>query len=281
MEEQCMKKGILGCCVMGLFVLVGTPAHAFGPLVLYDNFNTGLIDPNKWEGSEMDFGTLAPNTEASRTIVSRRLRLLLTSYGGTGSNSGTPGVAGVRLRLTNPSGITTMQAKVTITQVEAEGCAANPSSTRVRANVVGRFFNDGSSTGPGDETGDILASLQKVRSTNAGDVIEASVTRCTTPTCGPFQSVFFQVFTTTWALGVADTLGLQWDQANAQLVFVVNAKTPTEESIIFSYSGLLTDTTLPGQDLKQVSVGNAVANCMVGRKKGAITATFDNVQVNP
>jgi hypothetical protein len=82
-------------------------------------------------------------------------------------------------------------------------------------------------------------------------------------------------------LGTADTLGLQWDQARARIVFVVNAKTPTKERIIFSYRGLLTDTTPPGQDLKQIGVGNAVANCMAGRKKGAITATFDNVRVNP
>jgi hypothetical protein len=276
-----MKQEILRCCLIGVLVLAGTPAHAFGPLVLYDNFTTGGIDPNKWHGSELSFGAGAPNTEASRTIVNRQLRLRLTSYGRTDSNSGTPGVAGLRLRVTNPSVITAMQAKVTITQVEAEGCAANPSPTRLQANVVGHFFNDGSSTGPGDATGNILADLRKVRSTNAGDRIEASVTRCTTATCAPFQNVLFQVFSTPWVVGRADTLSLQWDEANDQFVFVVNPDTPTEEMIVLSYRGLLTDTTPPVIDLKQVSVGNAVANCMAGRKKGAITATFDNVRVNP
>jgi hypothetical protein len=177
--------------------------------------------------------------------------------------------------------ITALQATVTITQVEAEGCAANPTATRLRANVVGYFFNDGSSTGPGDATGDILADLRKVRSTNVGDRIEASVIRCTTATCTPFQTLLLQVFPTPWVVGRADTLGLQWDEANDQFVFVVNPKTPTEEMIVLSYRDLLTDTTPPVTDLKQVSVGNAVANCRARRKQGSITATFDNVRVNP
>jgi hypothetical protein len=62
----------LSSYVVFLMVLVSIPAQALEPLVLYDDFNTRLIDADKWFGSEAGDG----GTEAIRLIDRGRLRLI-------------------------------------------------------------------------------------------------------------------------------------------------------------------------------------------------------------
>ena len=62
--------------------------------------------------------------------------------------------------------ITGIKAQVTILAAKAQGCSTNPESspgTRARATSSGNYFNDGSSTGPSDGTGDIGGFLQLQR----------------------------------------------------------------------------------------------------------------------
>jgi len=260
-------------------LLLGVPGQSQAQLVLYENFNVKRIDPSKWQGGEFEVSG-APNTETARRIEDGKLELSLTSYGSTGSDSGTAGITSTRLGVTNPAAVTTLQAAVTVMSATVNGCAANMmTATRARANLFGSFFNDGTSPGAGNLTGDIRAVLHKVRDSILGDRIEAFLNRCTDLACSSSTQLGFQVFTTVWEKEEADTLRVQWDPDNKRFLYSVNPGTGGEETIALGYA--VSDALPPVSAFKQLSVGSSVANCTTGRPSATIKARFDNVRVNP
>jgi hypothetical protein len=203
----------------------------------------------------------------------------LTSYGRTDSNSGRSGTA-ESLRVTNPVPITTWQADVTVKSVEVVGCAANPTSTYSKAQLFGGFFNDGTSPGPGDRTGDIFAIIAASMDTITGDRIEAFFNRCTNANCTTVIAGGSHVFSTKWTKGVANTLSIQWDQPNHRFIFTVNPG-PNQEQVALPYT--FPDTNPPVLNFKDLDVANGPASCMGPslRTSATMKALFDNVMVNP
>ena len=248
-------------------------------LTLYDDFTVKPINPAKWSGSEGSAGPAAPNTESARKLAKQQLYITLTTWGRTDSNSGNAGTQSNRLGVTNPVPVTTIQADVTVKSVKVVGCTANTTPTRSRAQVVGGFFNDGTSPGPGDRTGDIIAGTQSVRDSIQGDQIEAFINRCTNAACTTFTTLAFQVFNATWTKGVADTLRLEWDPANDRFIHTVNPG-GVNEIIMLSY--LVPDANAPVVNFKQVAASNSAASCTAAPRASAIMkALFDNVMLNP
>jgi hypothetical protein len=249
-------------------------------LTLYDDFNKKPINPAKWSGSEGSAGPLAPNTETPRKIAGKQLEIDLTTWGRTDSNTGDAGSPSSRLGVTNPGPVTTIQADVTVKSATVVGCAANPTRTAARASIAGGFFNDGTSPGPGDRTGDIFVGIQSVRNTITGDRIHAFVDRCTNANCTTFVTPFFVVFTASWVQGVANTLSVQWDKPNKQFIFTVNPG-GSQEQHIFTYA--FSDTNGPVVDFKNVQVDNSAASCLgpAPRARAIMKALFDNMMVNP
>jgi hypothetical protein len=222
---------------------------------------------------------LAPNDETARKIAGGKLEIDLTTWGRTDSNTGSAGTQSSRLAVTNPVPVTTIQADVTVKSVKAVGCAANTTSTRARAQVIGEFFNDGTSTGPGDRTGDIIGNIQSVRDTLLGDRIEAAITRCTNANCSTITSPAFVTFTASWVRGVANTLSVQWDKPNKQFIYTLNPGGRQEQHIL-TYT--FADSAAPVVDFKQVAVSNSAASCTAPPRANAIMkALFDNVMLNP
>jgi len=201
-------------------------------LTLYDDFNVKPINPAKWSGSEGSAGPTAPNTESARKLAKQQLYITLTTWGRTDSNSGNAGTQSNRLGVTNPVPVTTIQADVTVKSAKVVGCAANTTSSRARAQVVGSFFNDGASLGAGDRTGDILAGIQSVRDSLVGDPIEAFITRCTNAGCTTFTNPAFVTFTASWVQGVANTMAVQWDKPNKQFIYTLNPGGSQEQHIL-------------------------------------------------
>lgn len=260
------------------FLLLGVPGQSQAQLVLYDNFNGKRIDPSKWQGGEFVIPG-APHAETARRIEDGKLELSLTSYGTTLSDSGTAGITNTRLQVTSPAAVTTLQAAVTVMSATVNGCAANMmTATRARANLFGSFFNDGTSPGPGNLTGDIRATLHKVRDSILGDRIEAFLNRCTNAACSSTAQLGFHVFTTVWEKEEADTLRVQWDSPNNQFLYTVNPGLQGEETVALGYA--VPDALLPVFAFKQLSVANSVASCTTGRPSATIKARFDNVRVN-
>jgi len=249
-------------------------------LTLYDDFNKKPINPAKWSGSEGSAGPAAPNTEAARKLAGKRLSISLTGWGRTDSNTGNGGSQSNRLGVTNPGPVTTIQADVTVKKATVVGCSANTTSTRARAQVIGGFFNDGTSTGPGDRTGDIYAGIQSTRDSLLGNPIEAFINRCTNANCSTFTTASAVNFTATWVQGVANTLSVQWDKPNKRFIYTLNPGGSQEQHIL-TYT--LSDANAPVVDFKQLSATNSAASCTgpAPRTYAIMQALFDNVMVNP
>jgi hypothetical protein len=260
--------------------LLAFPVTSIAQLALYDDFGQRRIDPDKWHGGETSVGASAPNAESDRNIANGQLRLLLTSYGETTSDIGSPADGGImRLRINNPEPVTAMQGDVTVTRALAQGCPENTTASRVRAQLSGAFFNDGSSPGFGDQTGDVRASIEKRRDSTGADTILAVVSRCIDTGCDNTDTLDSFRFVTGWSVGVADTLGVGWDPANDRFIFSVNPGTTTEETEALAYT--VSDANPPINAFKQLRILNSIANCTATRRRGSMTALFDNVMLNP
>lgn len=265
-------------CLIAALVL-GYPAPSDAQLVLYDDFSSRVIDPAKWFGTAATGGPANPTTEVTRRIRLGKLQLRLNQYGLTTSDSGTSG-GQYRLAIHDPVPITTLQARVIVRRAEADVCPTNTAAVaRSRARVVGAFFNDGSSTGPGDRTGDIIAGVQKVADAAQGNLIQAFIARCPNASCSPSgTTLVFQDFVRTWAANQAHALTVTWEAANHQFVYSVKPVVGKSETITLPYSQ--SDADPPATNFKQLDVNNAAANCNGSRKHAFMDALFDSVMVN-
>jgi len=272
--------------LISLFTL-GHPSVSSAQLTLYDDFGGGIIDPERWFGTGQDGGVANPTTEVVRAIKSGRLQLRLNQYGSENSDSGTS-TGQVRLNIPNGGSITTLQAIVTVTSADVGACATNPSTTvRARAQVDGGFFNDGSSTGPADRTGDIIAGIQKMSDTALGNVIQAFIVRCTNASCSATGAVAgsgSQVFTTAWAPNQSHALTVQWDAANHQFIYSVRHALRTflfgkTETITLPY--VESDAHAPVVPFRQLVVNNSAANCTGGQQHAFMDVFFDQVMIKP
>ena len=153
--------------------LLAAPASA-QTLRLYDDFNGTRIDPGRWRGYEHTvagssrpvlvdyegYGGWVLNTERRREIVDGELRLALTTWCNKwwDSDDVQPGRGRLGLRVSDPTladhapRVLLMQATVTIVRAETRRPALiqSFSGSWATAGLYGVFFNDGSSTGPGD-----------------------------------------------------------------------------------------------------------------------------------
>jgi hypothetical protein len=243
--------------------------HAF----IFDAFGGPQIDHDIWQGGESsDAGT--SDTETSRSIQNGQLQVSLTTFGRTDTNVGVFG-GNTRVLLNSPGGLTVLFVQVTVTQAVAQGCPANTTATRPRARIRAAFFNDGTSTGPNDERGDVIADLQMVMDSSLGPVFELSVFRCSNFQCTVTNTVGFKTFAKIWTLNEPHTLLLFWDQANNQITGIVDFNTAGAETQNVPYFGL-PDADAPGFDFKSLQVANLVASCTAGAKMAQFTASFNN-----
>jgi hypothetical protein len=260
--------------------VLGFVGVSHAQLVLYDDFSAKPINPAKWSGSESSAGSAAPNTESARKLAGKQLSISLTTWGRVDSDTGNAGLQSNRLGVTNPVPATTLQADVTIKKAKVVGCTANTTSTRARAQVQGSFFNDGTSPGAGDRTGDIIGNIQIHRDTNTGDQIAAFITRCTNAGCTSFTNPSSVTFTASWVHGVANTVRVEWDKSNKQFIYTLNPGGSQEQHILtYAFS----DANAPVSNFKHLTVSNSAASCMgpAPRAYANMKALFDNVMVNP
>ena len=275
--------------VVGVLTWLAGPSHA--QFVLYDNFATGTIDPGLWLGSTTDGSLTAPGTELIRSAESGALQLRLMSWGNDTSTSGsTTTRAGLNFKQTGTFGasgsLIGIKTKVTIQEALAQDCATNPdasSNSRTRAQVIGTFFNDGSSTGPTDSTGNIVAGINVAKESDGSNTTQIFILKCTNSTCGTFSvpAVIVPTLATTWSPNMPLILKLRWDRANGKFKFLVRDQTTlATETAVIDYLGVVTDAGAPANgNFRALRVQNNVKNCSGDRKQVMIDALFDNVNV--
>jgi len=273
---------VLWLGVLASTMLMIRPGTSDAQFVPYDDFRGNAIDPAKWFGSELTGGAANPTTELSRLVRGEALTMQLTQYGNTSSNSGTSS-GEVRLRVTDPAGITGMQANVTVLQADAEPCPANPATVvRGRAMVAGMLFNNGESTGPTDRTGDVFAAVQLIRDTLLGDVIQPLLNRCTNSACTANAALSttppLSTFATRWTPGTPIKVIFVWDQAPKMLTYRVKSPASPREVQHAVYTA--SDAAAPVLDFKQLLSSNSAVNCTSGQMRTLMKASFDGVNVN-
>lgn len=267
-------KVVLGCFVALFVIVVSVPTQALEPLVLYDNFNTTLINPDKWFGAEVG----ADGCEVVRQIQGNRLLILNRAYGNTNSDSGF-GHDLLGLYFANPDAVTAIEAKVKVESVKVIGCLNNPFSTQVEARLGGFFFNTNTPT-PGSNLNDVHAEIRIVKRSNSTDPknvfrAEFFVLQCNDAICSPSAATILDSQDLgPVKLGKKTRLRIQWDPDNDQFIFQRDGNT------VFSLY-LVSDTSPPGASSKALQVAPFVANCTVEPRPVAyIKASFDNVLVN-
>jgi len=272
-------------------LVIAAPARGHAQFVLYDNFSSGAIDPEKWANSSLEGNFSQPTAEFVRIVENGSLRLSLVSWGGTANNSGSIGSRqGLRIRqlgtLGGPGFITALSAKITALNAEAEDCTGNPETAfpaRARALIFGFFFNDGSGS-PTSLIGNIAAFLQLQQDKDGSRSIAAFLLRCDVDSCSTAPVIAMTgnpvVFTTTWSLNTPLNLKIIWDDANGKFKFkVTNPATAATETKSIVYQGVTNAGPPTFFDTKQVRVQNTAENCTASRKRAFMDALFDNVKV--
>jgi hypothetical protein len=264
---------------------VGSQAQDFS---LYDAFTAPTLNPDLWSGREDNTNTaVVSNTETQRAVVkpnplaaNRFLQLVLrTGHAGTNSDSGIAGEGRQRLLvgrddiLSGEPSVVGVSTRVVVTSMLAPGCptSADPAllanQARSRASLLGFFFNDGTSTGPTDVTGDFIAGLNIEQRSTDGKVIVGFINRCTNATCSTSATHAAVVFTRKWALNVPVPLTIVWDRANTQFIFTAGAEV---QPLPYSLSDALPPVLL----LYDLRVSNVVPNC-TSALRSAAAARFD------
>lgn len=261
--------------------LVAFAGMAQAEFMVYDNFASKMIDPEKWQGVSLEGGFGSPSTQFVRAAQFGGLRLVLDSYGGTGSDSGAPGTRqGLAVRQLTPF-ITGLEARVTVLGAAAQDCAANLSGGAAQARLIGSFFNDDTSPDPvTNAIGNVLGIFALSRITDQTQAIAANLARCTTADCAvaeilPGTSVV--TFAMPWSTFRPVVMRMSWDQAGHFVRFVASTGGATEtHDIAYPQS----DVDPPaGFDFKQVRVQNFTENCTTGRRRNHIDALIDDVKV--
>lgn len=249
---------------------------------LYDTFNAHELDPDKWFGEQASTPSNA-GLEATRLLQGNQLWMSHRVIGGTASDTG-QWASRNRVRFfpfATASGITALQFTVAVHEFDLAACAtAGSASTRVAAGSNGWYFNDGTSTGPSDATGNVGAFVWLERASDSTD--KPTVLRA----IGGVYRVLAPSGLPTVSLGSVDlgpakkgkpaTLRLLWDAVADRFEFQLN------NGPVQTISYALNDLNPPSGGFKDLEVRGDVPNCTaVPRPFGEITASFNDVLVSP
>ena len=291
-------------------------------LGLYDDFDSGPLDPERWLGYEYSIDKYDSHPEAlygtpdwnanvgdpailasMRRVVNGQAQIALTSYRVPGQGYDERGArarSGLRVNHVVLSDhrpvVTAVQARVNVASasVPTPDLICHPSDLgTARAELFGHFFNDGTSTGAGDLTGDVFALARlsrQVQSTVDGEegvlseVVEAQTGRCNNADCSRVRWGPTIAFERTWATGASHVLTIVWQRASDAFVVTV-AGGGTTESCTVPYA--MADATPPRGYAYDLRVETRPRRCYTQMgasnlvpQEVSIDARFDNVRLN-
>jgi hypothetical protein len=264
---MCVLRAGMVLAVIGLLVGLALAAPAAAQFAVYEDWTSGLIRSDRWQGNESFGGQEARREIGLNAAGSPKLKLRYRREGSTGSDTGSAS-SFISLDATHPTTITEIKANFTVTHLSMNACVANNAGATTRARPARLFiarFNDGSSTGAGDRTGDFFAAVQEFRdgsSTDAAGVLKVQgfINRCSDASCSQSSSVVTVTLPTTVSVGETHNLKLIWDSPNNQFLFDLDN------------SGVLTALPYAAADNAQpaivpfviIQVSHTVANCTAG-----------------
>jgi hypothetical protein len=268
-----MQRTGMGQCrgMLALSILLcGLVAPAMAQIFVYDDFSESLIDPARWSANVSGAGNVY---EMARQISGGELSELLVVNGG---NRGDVGAVFGRheLRFVRTD-FTALLFDATVLNYAVTGCPTPGSQTStVFVDAPLTLFNDGTTTGPNDQTGDIAARLEIFRASNSTDLPEVlqtlgQLTRCANPTCATREFIGV-VSLGPVILGQRNTYAFYWDAFNKFVAFWKNADPPQ----FIPY----TQNLAFRRSYRALGLSGSVANCTAApRPLALVHATIDNV----
>src|SRR5262249_15467849 len=214
------------------------------------------INFNNWHGDDTTENGVS-TTEVARGITGKgTLQLALRTFGSTASNTSN-GAGRDRLSLNNPTDLTVLFVQVSINLAVTEACGANATASLTRAVLHGTFFNDGSSTGADDQTGNVFAEMRMAHDSTGSNGFSLAVLRCGDESCtrANITTVFpTHNFAKVWTLNQGHSLAISWDKANNMFTGIVDLGANQESFTTGAYA--LSDAAEPVNDEKGIRVQN-------------------------
>jgi len=276
---------------LALAFLLVSPLASAQDTVLYDDFKSKRIDPQKWYGGLMRDGA----TETTRRIDGSDLRLELHGFADTDRDTGSNKVRNsLYLSEEVAAKVSTLGVEASVKEAVVQGCRANSSSSKVRFRLVGYWFSTGGSVKSSDRTGNVWAQIwirgksldgpvltsAKMKETKTFDVA-ANVYQCGNATCSSGKNVFTKKLGTVKA-GQKTKLSIDWDELSNQFVFKKD-----REVVEFDYSSDLVNDGAPTSGYyKGVQVATDIERCDMSKQRkwhrpsAYISAKVDDVRVN-
>lgn len=252
--------------VAGMALGLGlSAAYAQETYVTYDAFNSPQLDTSRWSGG----------AERARFVDAGALLLGMREMGGKSGDSGRTGLSWGE-DLTRPSAVGALRATFNASAASVTDCAGNPQTSRMRARLIGTFFNTGRPA-PGSYVGDLMAQIYLLRdsgSTDAADTlrVEANAFVCTASDCSTSTLVGTTQSLGTVTLGTPVTLQMRWDKANRSIVFARSGLA----AVSVPY-GSLGDSIQPARPLQAIGLRADLENCSLNPVVGSMTVRVDNV----
>jgi hypothetical protein len=235
------------------------------PFGIYEDWRSPYIRSDRW------IVRTDRAHEARREVVGYHLfpygHHLLMRYrlgGQTSSNSGLVG-AMQAFRVSNPSAINKIKVKFEVKDSDVIGCEANSLATRIRPAAISLdTFNDGSSTGPSDLTGEHFVRVMVNREAFTTDprgmlTVAAFLFRCIDAVCSNAYSTVFNLdFGKVW-VGIPFSLRVSWDESNHRFLVGYNHS----PDVILAYNPSL-NAKPPVGPIADFHIQLVNANCEAG-----------------
>jgi hypothetical protein len=262
--------GLVAVCGI-LFTI--TAGSVSAQSTLYDRFPNGDLDPVKWSAQQQGTGGLELVREIQRGRLLMAHRVL-----GNGTTSTTQTTSLNRLNFEFGRNLTALRFRLTVRNVSVQGCSdPGGNISRSFAGFIGTLFNDGSSSGSGDSTGNLGVFLFAERRSDSEESpellhIKAGTFRCLNNACSSIEEVEEDLGTVT--LGEQVLLRMIWDEENNQIRFRKN-----QDAVVqVPYTGPVARRI----NSRNFQVRGDAANCLEGpRPVASMGAFFDNVFINP
>ncbi len=198
------------------------------PFGVYEDWSGApVIHAARWIGGDVE-PDLDRGQDAVREVVHGQLRMRFRKELVPGDADEDRSVSANFLDLADPELVDQLSMDFVVKHVTVTGCEANPRPSIARLARIGLDpFNDGSSTGPKDETGDHFLRLYAYRGSESPDPpgvlrVKAELFRCADPECNDSPVVASVDLHPPVRVGQQFTLRVIWDPPNQRFLVGVS-----------------------------------------------------------
>jgi hypothetical protein len=279
-------KSFVFSIIFVLSILIACSAQA--QLTVYDDFSGKFVDTARWSYNHT-WGDDVRTFEGGFRILKGKLSFFSRAYGGDQSNTALQNTRR-HFILRDVGGINSIETSIQIAKNghEITGCTANPEPSETRIFMGGAFFNNGTSTGPTDFAGDIMAFIGFFKYSDLGTLppgniaippgymgVRARVLRCTNTACSTYDTIYETLFNDLLVkLGKKTILRITLDKNANTFTFQVGKK----DSATYPYAW--TDSAPPVMTNTRLEVAHWLANCTSSKAVGWADILVDYVSID-